>query len=641
MKSLNPPANMKGNEKMKENINKNMSFEEILNSNISIKDTSRGLYEDKSLDYFEKLEQKKKARKNNIVENIGASKPEQVYYIAKENNYAGKLYEVDSYGNLIEEYQFNSNVITNAIGENVTDDEKIKKLVQTYTKQINLLKEQEELKEEINGYPELNEAYRKLLKPLTVKTAFSNTKSTLRALMYENGSKDCKVLLSLLHYNMKDELFNLINKNIIKQDNYLKGKIIRGILSYNNRYKTIPNIQEICEYIKLPYSKEFFDEYVMSKNNLQTELDERYEETKKRVINELLFNASKYKLKLNDLCREAKNINLKYTRKIETTIPDNFNILKSKLLEKNEKVLLSTGIDELDEENVFLQKGKVATVVAYTGDFKTMFSTNVAYNNIKSGNNVLYLSLEISKEDMYYNFLSRHSYNNDKKLSHSDLKVNRLSEDDYKIFDMVYEDFKSNLKSHLIIVDGNDISQYTYKCLDTILSIAEEQFIRTTGKGIDLLIVDHLNLFKFSSKSNTNAYAVVNDWMSYFRKKSLNFLNTKKEIATLCVCQSSREGYKQALKDKRYSLTSIAEGNEIERSSSLVLSIFTDTELKENNEVFMQVLKLRDEAQKELSSNIKVDPKYYTFGVKGKNVIQSNNVIYERQEKNIQKLEVL
>ena len=30
MKSLNPPANMKGNEKMKENINKNMSFEENL-----------------------------------------------------------------------------------------------------------------------------------------------------------------------------------------------------------------------------------------------------------------------------------------------------------------------------------------------------------------------------------------------------------------------------------------------------------------------------------------------------------------------------------------------------------------------------------------------------------------------------------
>ncbi|MBQ9441579.1 MAG: hypothetical protein IJU55_01015, partial [Selenomonadaceae bacterium] len=43
-----------------------------------------------------------------------------------------------------------------------------------------------------------------------------------------------------------------------------------------------------------------------------------------------------------------------------------------------------------------------------TGGFKTTFMVNLAYNKILEGRNVVFFSLEVTKEDMYYDFLSLH-----------------------------------------------------------------------------------------------------------------------------------------------------------------------------------------------------------------------------------------
>ena len=48
----------------------------------------------------------------------------------------------------------------------------------------------------------------------------------------------------------------------------------------------------------------------------------------------------------------------------------------------------------------------------------------------------------------------------------------------------------------------------------------ENEFIKRTGHGVDLLIVDHINLLKFSEERKMNDYAAVNHWMSYFRKNA-------------------------------------------------------------------------------------------------------------------------
>ena len=107
--------------------------------------------------------------------------------------------------------------------------------------------------------------------------------------------------------------------------------------------------------------------------------------------------------------------------------------------------------------------------------------------------------------------------------------------------------------------------------------------------------------------------------MSYFRKNCVNFLGQNKKIAILCACQSSREGYKEACKNGKYRLTNIAEGNEIERSSQLVLSLYTSEEDYQNNQTHLQVLKYRDGKIPEDTIDINLAPQYYAFDVKTNN----------------------
>ena len=85
----------------------------------------------------------------------------------------------------------------------------------------------------------------------------------------------------------------------------------------------------------------------------------------------------------------------------------------------------------LHENEVDFAKGELTSLMGATGGFKTTFMTNLAYNKLKEGRNVVYLSLEIPKADMYFNLLSLHS--TDDKFSihipHSELKRSLLTEE--------------------------------------------------------------------------------------------------------------------------------------------------------------------------------------------------------------------
>lgn len=563
---------------------------------------------------------------------------EQVYYISQKENWEGKLYKLDKQGNIIDCYNFNLNNdeiknIKNQVPENRNE---LIELLSTYHEEYNFKEIQDKLTEEIKCYPEINEKYLKLINPKQEQIRFSSKVSLLRTLLEGKNNLNCKMLISILEYYDVDYFKKLINDGILKESNYnqLYNYFFRYICDFIAKYNILPTIKIAVSNLDIPYSKEFFDDFILERTMVDEKIKSQYIELQKNLAISLSQELSNRKITFEDYTQRLNEINQKYSI---SSINDNFDELKEIINSKEEGSILSTGIKEFDDNKVLLQKGKVATVLAYTGDFKTMFSTNVAYHNIQDGKNVLYLSLEIAKEDMYCNFISRHSYGTDNKISHSDLKLNKLEDENYEKFNKVYDDFKAKLKSHLLIIDETDIKNYSFEDMDQLLSLANTQFINKTNKGIDLIIVDHLNLFKFGALGG-NDYSIVNHWMSYFRSNSINFLKQKQKVATLCVCQSSRDGYRQAQKDKEYSLTSIAEGNEIERASSLVLSIFTDNTLRNDNEVYLQVLKLRDQAFNNLSFYIGIRPEYYTFGV-NKDDKSNLDFDYSNYENNIKVFE--
>lgn len=258
-------------------------------------------------------------------------------------------------------------------------------------------------------------------------------------------------------------------------------------------------------------------------------------------------------------------------------------------------------------------------MLGFTGNFKTTWALNVAYKAILDGFNVLYLSLEVTKENIYYNMLSRHSINKQfsTKLEHLALKRKSLKDSDYDyLASTIYPDFKSKSKG-LYIIDETELENYSFFSLQNKFLEIEKLAIKETGKGIDFIIIDHAQLLKFdnSMKSVGNETNVVNAYVSFFRQQVLNWCKTGRQIAGLILSQASREGWKEAVRNEgQYKLTALAEANELERASSLVLSVYSSNSLKQIKAAKVQILKNRDGQAWSEPQEVYVDPVYYLFG---------------------------
>lgn len=551
------------------------------------------------------------------------------YYRIKDGyNTEEELFNIDSDGNVIA--KLNRKNFKDIVQENGTlvtyDNEKLKAVFENAHEQIRFIDKQKELKEEIKGYPELSAEALQLIDLDKTLLRFRNQKSTLRTILRAGKTNMLRIILSIVSLNKYDEYIEMIDKGIIVR-NENGNKTCNFVYDYTLEHKKFPSLQSIFDNLELPYSKEFCKEYLFNEDDIMYWINFCYETKTKENMKILAENikSNMNSITINDIVTASNKILEKSNPKV---INDEYDDLEKYLENKEKEIQLTTGIKALNDEGFQLTKGKICSVFAYTGSFKTMFCTNVAFDILRKCANVVYISLEIDKKDMYFNFLSRYSYYNStsNQISHSDIKSGNLTkeEKDY-LFNELHPDFGECYKKHLIIYDEKDITTNTYEVFNSLLSKAENQFIKTTGNGVDLIIVDHINLLKFGGERIQNDYSAVNHWMSYFRKNAIDFLSKGKQVAILCAAQSSREGFKEATKHKgKYSLTSIAEGNEIERSSSYVLSIYTSDNDRKNNKTQMQILKSRDATHNDDLIEILIDPKYYAFGID--NVVKHNTI---------------
>lgn len=297
-------------------------------------------------------------------------------------------------------------------------------------------------------------------------------------------------------------------------------------------------------------------------------------------------------------------------------LPDLKDIYTKQSIEKG----IQTGIPQVDERTGGLQPGTFNTLAGFAGAGKTTAAVNIVYNALKDGKNVCYLTLEVPKIDMYYNFCSRHSFEKDfpKPISHSIVKKRELPQKDAEyFFDKVVKDFTEKYNNNLYILDETEIDSYTFRSFEAKIKECDNLAIEKTGQGIDLLVIDQAQLLKFSndmSKAGQET-SVINLYVSFFRQQAINFLHTKRPCTILMLSQINRSGYDYACKhDGRYSLTNLAEANELERASAMVIALYTDESLKASKQVSIQLLKSRNGETLVDPVICFMDPVYYVFG---------------------------
>ena len=223
------------------------------------------------------------------------------------------------------------------------------------------------------------------------------------------------------------------------------------------------------------------------------------------------------------------------------------------------------------------------------------------------GKNTLYLSLEVQTESIWFDLISRHSYSKEFKesLEHKLLKKKKLNEAQYNLLSEKVLPSLNKLPGKTYVVDETDLEAYSFYAF-------ENKF-----RGVEKLVIDHAQLLKFSKdmKSVGNETSVINMYVSFFRQNAIDWIKEGRQVCMLMLSQSSRTGWQEASKNQgMYRLTALAEANELERASSVVMSSYTDTALKQVNSAKVQVLKNRDGEVMTEAMEIYVDPVYCAFG---------------------------
>ena len=296
-------------------------------------------------------------------------------------------------------------------------------------------------------------------------------------------------------------------------------------------------------------------------------------------------------------------------------------------------------------------------IAGMTGHGKSMLANNIAYRAVQNGLNVAYITLEVSKENMFYQMLSIKSFVNgcsgERLISHSTLKNRGLTNSqEYYVFHKLWPEFK-NMKGNLHILSEWDFDTTSSASLQLKLFEVEDYSIKQTGRGIDLLIVDYIQLFKQYIAKNPvqGEYNVLTMWVNDFRKMALNYLGQNREIPIILLSQLNRDAwnddkarYKARTKnnstnkynteyqpsksknsvivpDVVISLSQIAGCTEIAKSAEQVFAIYSDETFKASNQCLISVIKCRNGETRMEPVVTFMDPKYYIMGVdsQGKN----------------------
>ena len=275
---------------------------------------------------------------------------------------------------------------------------------------------------------------------------------------------------------------------------------------------------------------------------------------------------------------------------------------------------LQTGVNEVDERIGGISPGNVTTIAGFTSQYKTTFSLNIAHiNSYYLGYNIAYITLETPKDDMYWNLLSCHSYETKfpkyQFIGHSKMRRATMTKDEEDYLfneiepdlkdDYIGEDGKTHKRGKVVFLDESDFKSFSFGEIAAVLEKVDEQL---DGK-LDAVIVDYIQLCKFSgSGMTTDANAQINSYVTFFRRLAQNFRKVVKEdgteetkqLAMILLAQINRGSWQTASKnDGVYNITCLADANELERGSAVVLTTYTSEELKARKTAQVQILKNR------------------------------------------------
>lgn len=266
---------------------------------------------------------------------------------------------------------------------------------------------------------------------------------------------------------------------------------------------------------------------------------------------------------------------------ISKTMPHFWELYNEAATNPNVGVL--SGIKEIDVATKGIRKGEVFTCASYSKHGKSQWLRTWAYNGaINQGKNVVFATIEMTRDQILNNFVSLHSthskFGNPLGVPVVRIADGNLIGGEKENLQSVTEDLQNNPNYGILYLlqleDSSTISSLKQKLL----------YLKTLFK-IDLLVLDYATLLKSDSMRQTTIQEVTDIYKS-LKQLGLNFYDGD-GLAILNAHQTSRAALEKALKSeaKRYEFGFTSDAVESERSSDCLLWLLRTDEMIQRREV--------------------------------------------------------
>mgnify|MGYP000351209828 FL=1 len=214
---------------------------------------------------------------------------------------------------------------------------------------------------------------------------------------------------------------------------------------------------------------------------------------------------------------------------------------------------LSTGLTDLDRAISGLNKSDLILLAARPGMGKTSMALNILLEaGKKSGKNVAFFSLEMSREQLALRLISSECFVDNKKLV-----TGKLTEEDWEKVAVAAD----SLNRSRIFIDD-----------DSSVSVADISAKCRRMDNLGLVIIDYLQLMQSvggRTYSGENRQQVVSDI-----SRALKIMAKELDVPVLCLSQLSRAN--ESRSDKRPMLSDLRESGAIEQDADIVMFLYRE-----------------------------------------------------------------
>lgn len=252
-------------------------------------------------------------------------------------------------------------------------------------------------------------------------------------------------------------------------------------------------------------------------------------------------------------------------------------------------------------EDVMLTAGDLVTIPGYTSQCKSVLARWVCYHlMINYQLNIMFLTTEMTADQVQSIFAVMHANNRRifpgaPRITYKAYKTGTLTPEE--------EDFLFKAQEDLVMNRAYGVMQVEQPRDDFNLGDLAERcgWVENNLFPIHVCCVDYLsqiNPLKHGARASNDRKTDVNKMFAEFKQFLLNYRsadNRKSPLIGITPAQISRGKYNEALKnDKLYDADAPGDFSEIERSSSVMISVLMDREMRIEGRLRLQCLKNRE-----------------------------------------------